>query len=64
MKTGKGKAMLMMTINGLKNTNRSFDLQRTIMPTAKDAAGLIDECLLMTGSSRYLARGASARIVG
>ena len=56
--------MLMMTINGLKNTNRSFDLQRTIMPTAKDAAGLIDECLLMTGSSRCLARGASARIVG
>ena len=53
-----------MKINGLKNTNRSFDLQRTIMPTAKDAAGLIDECLLMTGSSRYLARGASARIVG
>ena len=47
--------MLMMTINGIRKINSSFDLQRTIMPTAKDAAGLIDECLLMTGSSRCLA---------
>ena len=56
--------MQQMNMNGLKNTNRLFDLQRTIMPTAKDAVWLIDACLLTTGSSRYLARGASARIVG
>ena len=44
--------MLKMIINGLKNTNRSFDLQRTIMQTAKNAVWLIDACLLTTGSSR------------
>ena len=51
--------MLKMKINGLENTNRLFDLQRTIMLSAKDAEWRIIACLLKTGSSGCLAREAT-----
>jgi hypothetical protein len=60
----EGKAMMKTQTNSLKISNCLFDLKGTIMPTAKDAVWLIDECLLMTGSSRCLGWRASARIVG
>ena len=56
--------MLKMKINSFENTNRLFDLQRTIMPSAKDADRLIDACLLKTGSSGCLAREAARRTRG
>jgi len=56
--------MLKMNTNGLKNTNRLFDLQRTIRLTAKYAEWLNYACLFKNGSSGCLAQGAFARIVG
>ena len=63
-RSGKGKAMLQMYTNRMRNTYRLFDLQGTIMPTAKHAEGLICVCLNMTGSSGYLGPGACARAAG
>ena len=57
----KGKAMLQMYTDRMKNTYRLFDLQGTIMPPAKHAEGLICVCLNKTGSSGYLGSGAFAR---
>ena len=42
------------TYKQLKNTYRLFDLQRTGMPAAKDAVGLICVCLHKTGSGGCL----------
>ena len=53
--------MLQMYINRMKNTYHLFDLQRTIIPTAKDAEWLICVCLDMTGSSGCLGPEAYAR---
>ena len=60
----KGKAMLQMYTNRMKNTNRLFDLQGTIMPTAKHAEGLICVCLNKTGTSGCLEPGAFVRATG
>ena len=48
--------MLQMKMNGLKNANRLFDLQRTVMPTPKNVDWLMNAYLLKTGSSGCLAR--------
>ena len=50
----KGEAMLQRLTNGLMNTDRLFDLQGTIMPTAEKAEWLDCACLHKTGSSGYL----------
>ena len=55
----KGKAMLQTHANRMNNTYRLFDLQGTTMLTAKEAAWLINVCLLKTGSSGCLGPGAS-----
>ena len=57
----KGKAMLQIHTDRMKNANRQFDLQGTIMPTAKKAEWFICVCLNKTGSSGYLGPGALAR---
>ena len=50
--------MLQIHSNRIENTYRLFDLQGTIMPTAKRAEWLICVCLHMTGSSGCLEPGA------
>ena len=50
----KGKAMLQIHTDRMKNAYRQFDLQGTIMPTAKKAEWLICVCLNKTGSSGCL----------
>ena len=60
----KGKAMLQMNTNRMKNTYRLFDLQGTIMPTAKHAEWFICGCLNKTGSSGCLGPGALVRAAG
>ena len=50
----KGKAMLQIHTDRMKNENRQFDLQGTIMPTAKKAEWFICVCLNKTGSSGCL----------
>ena len=57
----KGEAMLQRLTNGLMNTDRLFDLQGTIMPTAEKAEWLDYACLHKTGSSGYLEPGARVR---
>ena len=62
----KGKAMLQIHLNGLKGNSprisyRLFDLQGTIMPTAKKAEWLNCDCLYKAGSSGCLGRGAFMR---
>jgi len=57
----KGKAMLLMNTNRMKDTYRMFDLQGTTMPSAQEAEWLICVCLYKTGSSGYLEAGALAR---
>ena len=47
----KGEAMLQIHTNRFKNTYRLFDLQGTIMPSAKEAEWLICVCLHKYGSS-------------
>ena len=52
----KGKAMLQIHTNEMKNTKntyRLFDLQGTNMPTAGDAEWLICVCLIKNGSSGF-----------
>ena len=56
--------MLQMYTNRMKNTYRLFDLQGTIMPTAKLAEGLICVCLNKAGSSGCLGPVAFARATG
>ena len=58
-KVRKGKAMLQMNTNRMKNTHRLFDLQGTTMPTAKEAEWPVCVCLHKTGSSGCLGPGAS-----
>ena len=60
----KGKAMLQMNTNRMNNTDRLFDLQGTMMPTAKGAEWLICGCLYKNGSSGCLEPGACARAGG
>ena len=60
----KGKAMLHIHTDRMKNANRQFDLQGTIMPAAKKAEWFICVCLNMTGSSGCLGPGASSRAMG
>ena len=60
----KGKAMLQIHTDRMKNENRQFDLQGTIMPNAKEAEWLICVCLNKTGSSGCLGPGASPRAMG
>ena len=60
----KGKAMLQIHTDRMKNANRQFDLQGTIMPTAKKAEWFICVCLNKTGSSGCLGPGASPRAMG
>ena len=60
----KGKAMLQMNTNRMNNTDRLFDLQGTMMPTAKGAEWLICGCLYKNGSSGCLELGACARAGG
>ena len=60
----KGKAMLQIHTDRMKNANRQFDLQGTIMPNAKEAEWLICVCLNKTGSSGCLGPGASPRAMG
>ena len=57
----KGKAILLMYTNRMKDTYRMFDLQGTCVPTAQEAEWLICVCLNKTGSSGYLGPGALAR---
>ncbi len=57
----KGKAMLQIHTNKMKNTNCKFDLQGTFMPTAKDAEWFVCACLHKTGSGGCLGPGALAR---
>ena len=56
--------MLQIHTDRMKNTNRQFDLQGTIMPTAKKAEWFICVCLNKTGSSGCLGPGASPRAMG
>ena len=56
--------MLQMNTNRMKNTYRLFDLQGTIMPSAKRAEWFICVCLNKTGSSGCLGPGAFARATG
>ena len=60
----KGKAMLQIHTDRMKNTDRQSDLQGTIMPTAKKAEWFICVCLNKTGSSGCLGPGASPRAMG
>ena len=53
----KGKAMLQIHTDRMKNANRQFDLQGTIMPNAKEAEWLICVCLHKTGSSGCVGPG-------
>ena len=57
----KGKAMLLMYTNRMKDSYRMFDLQGTTMPAAQEAEWLICVCLNKTGSSGYLEPGVLAR---
>ena len=57
----KGKAMLQIHTDRMKNENRQFDLQGTIMPAAKKAEWLICVCLNKTGSSGCLGPDGSRR---
>ena len=56
--------MLQMNTDRTKNTHRMFDIQGTIMPTAKDAEWLICVRLHKTGSSGCLGPGAFVRATG
>ena len=56
--------MLQMYTNEMEKSYRLFDLQGTIMPTAKHAEGLICVCLNKTGSSGCLGPGAFVRATG
>ena len=56
--------MLQMNTDRTKNTHRMFDIQGTIMPTAKDAEWPVCVCLYKTGSSGYLGPGAFTRAMG
>ena len=58
----KGEAMLQIHTNSFKNTYRLFDLQGTIMPSAKEADWLICVCLHKNGSSGCPGSGTSMRI--
>ncbi len=54
----KGEAMLKIHTNRFENAEYKFDIQGTIMPSAKAAEWLIWVCLKKTGSSGYLGPGA------
>ena len=56
--------MLQIHTSLMKNTYRKFDLQGTIMPTAKSAEWFICVCLTEAGSSGCLGPGALARAGG
>ena len=60
----KGKAMMQMCANRMKDSYRLFDLQDTIVPSAKDAEWPVCVCLHKTGSSGCLGPGASPRAMG
>ena len=60
----KGEAMLQIHTSLMKNAYRKFDLQNTIMPTAKRAEWFICVCLTETGSSGCLGPGALERAGG
>ena len=60
----KGEAMLQIHTSLMKNTYRKFDLQGTIMPTAKSAEWFICVCLTEAGSSGCLGPGALAQAGG
>ena len=47
----KGKIMLQMNTDRMNSTYRLFDLQGTIMPTAKNAEWPVCVCLNKTGPS-------------
>ena len=55
--------MLQMYTNRMKNTDRLFDLQGTIMPAAKKAEWLSCVCLNKTGSSGCLGPDGSRRAI-
>ena len=56
--------MLQIHTDRMKNANRQFDLQGTIMPTAKKAEWFICVCLNKTGLSGCLGPGASPWAMG
>ena len=56
--------MLQIHTDRMKNENRQFDLQETIMPTAKKAEWFICVCLNKTGSSGCLGPGVFSRTTG
>ena len=58
----KGKAMLKRYTLNITISYRPYDLQGTSMPAAEKADRFIPACLIATGSSGYLKRGAFTRI--
>ncbi len=54
--------MLKRNTFNLTISYRPYDLQGTSMPTAEKADWFIPACLIATGSSGYLKRGALTRI--
>lgn len=58
----KGTAMLKRNTFNLTISYRPYDLQGTSMPTAEKADWFVPACLIATGSSGYLKRGAFTRI--